>query len=157
MELPWLPAGVVWVDSGCGTGVLVERALQTFPETKFYLADPSQSMLAVASEKLGRDSRVEVLEAVDSRRLVLPTEANVVAAIQAHHYMHEDERRASIENCYRLMRQGGMFIIFENIRPFTEVGTEIGKSNWGRFQIAHGKSHGEAGKHLQRFGKGTFL
>jgi hypothetical protein len=38
------------LDTGCGTGYLVELALPVFPQTRFILADPAQAML----ERWGR-------------------------------------------------------------------------------------------------------
>ena len=41
-----------WLDTGCGTGALVNRAIKEFPETKFILCDPSAEMLHQAQQKL---------------------------------------------------------------------------------------------------------
>lgn len=38
----------IWLDTGCGTGTLVEKALQKFPGTVFILVDPSSEMLSEA-------------------------------------------------------------------------------------------------------------
>jgi hypothetical protein len=50
------------------------------------------------------------------------------------------------------MKKGGLFVTFENIRPLTDRGTEIGKESWKRFEVAAGKSEEEALQHVQRFG-----
>ncbi|MFH0897574.1 MAG: class I SAM-dependent methyltransferase, partial [Candidatus Bathyarchaeota archaeon] len=34
-----------WLDTGCGTGTFVEKALIAFPNTHFILADPTEKML----------------------------------------------------------------------------------------------------------------
>ena len=39
------PGASCWLDTGCGTGYLVELALPLFPQTQFLLADPSAAML----------------------------------------------------------------------------------------------------------------
>ena len=39
-----------WLDTGCGTGYLVEIALNQFPRTQFVLADPSSNMLEEARQ-----------------------------------------------------------------------------------------------------------
>ncbi len=31
----------IWLDTGCGTGTLVKKAIQEFPDTNFILSDPS--------------------------------------------------------------------------------------------------------------------
>ena len=75
-----------WVDTGAGTGALVERALAAFPRTRFVLADPSEAMLAQARLRLSgaKVERVTLLPAVDSAGLarVKPQlHAQVVTAI----------------------------------------------------------------------------
>ena len=42
----------VWLDTGCGTGSMVEQALKSFDRTRFLLADPSREMVEQAKEKL---------------------------------------------------------------------------------------------------------
>ena len=42
----------IWMDTGCGTGSLVNKAIEEFPATKFLLLDPSEGMLNQAREKL---------------------------------------------------------------------------------------------------------
>ena len=34
----------VWLDTGCGTGTLAMRILETYPEAKLALCDPSEKM-----------------------------------------------------------------------------------------------------------------
>ena len=41
-----------WLDTGCGTGYLVEMAMSRFTGTSFILTDPSESMLKQAITRL---------------------------------------------------------------------------------------------------------
>ncbi len=54
------PQVKTWLDTGCGTGTLVEKALGIFPDCKFYLSDPSRSMLLICSNKF-KDKPIEIL------------------------------------------------------------------------------------------------
>ena len=59
-----MPGASCWLDTGCGTGYLVELALPRFSGTQFLLADPSTAMLEQAAlrfQDLG-PSRVRFLE-----------------------------------------------------------------------------------------------
>ena len=42
----------IWMDTGCGTGSLVSKAIAEFPHTKFLLLDPSEGMLDQARKKM---------------------------------------------------------------------------------------------------------
>ncbi len=43
-----------WLDTGCGTGTLIEKALPYFPNARFVLVDPSVQMLEAAKVKASR-------------------------------------------------------------------------------------------------------
>ncbi|WP_431063875.1 class I SAM-dependent methyltransferase [Methanobacterium sp.] len=141
-----------WLDTGCGTGTLVEKALNHFPDTQFLLADPSCGMLDESKEKLAKyESRVIFLEPAASHKISIPCTVDVVTAIQSHHYMSKEERFEATKTVYNLLNENGVFITFENISPLTEKGIEIGKKYWKNFQISKGKNEEEVENHLKRF------
>ena len=142
----------VWLDTGCGTGNLVEKALQKFSDTVFILADPSVDMLNKAKEKLIDCNRVKFLESTPSQDISLSNPADVITAIQSHHYLGEGERYKAVKSCYDNLNENGVYVTFENIRPLTEKGTEIGKEYWKKFQISNGKTVKDAENHIKRFG-----
>ncbi|MCX7710001.1 MAG: class I SAM-dependent methyltransferase [Clostridia bacterium] len=145
-----------WLDTGCGTGTFVMKAISLFPGTKFVLADPSDSMLEIAGDKVSAvtQKNIEILEPVSSQDIALPEGTfDIVTAIQSHHYMNAETRAEATRNCFRMLKSGGLYITFENIRPFTEKGTGIGLNRWKGFQIMGGKTIEEAQKHVERFGK----
>ncbi|MCX6007695.1 MAG: class I SAM-dependent methyltransferase [Chloroflexi bacterium] len=150
------PEPALWLDTGCGTGTLVGKALQVFSGTQFILVDPSSEMMAVAKSKLESkySSRVSFLEMSTTQEIILPGDKkpDVITAVMCHHYLREKGRVEATRKCYELLKPGGLFITFENIRPFTLPGTDIGKTNWGNFQIAAGKSIAETENHIKRFG-----
>jgi tRNA (cmo5U34)-methyltransferase len=140
-----------WLDTGCGTGTLVKKALVQFPNTKFVLADPSSFMLKVSQKKLKNYSNVEFIEASTENLYDLKTRFDVITAIQSHHYSSIDERQKATQICYNLLQQNGIYITFENTRPLTQLGTEISKENWKNWQIKNGKDPATAEAHMKRF------
>jgi Methylase involved in ubiquinone/menaquinone biosynthesis len=142
----------IWLDTGCGTGNLVEKALQKFPDTVFILADPSSEMLDKSKEKLGDLKNVEFLEPTPSQDISLSNPSDVITSIQSHHYLSGDERYKAVKSCYDNLNENGVYVTFENISPLTEKGIEIGKEYWKKFQISKGKSVVDAENHIKRFG-----
>ena len=141
----------VWLDTGCGTGTLVMKALEQFKDTSFILADPSVDMLNIAKTKLARNDRVKFIGS-GSLELDLPGESiDVLTAVMSHHYFDTVARRKATENCFRMLKRGGVFVTFENIRPNSGKGAQIGLERWKRFQLAHGKSEESVKNHLERF------
>lgn len=148
-----------WLDTGCGTGTLVEQASSILPSTKFIMADPSESMLKQAREKLSHlQNRVSFMEAAGTEMLrgSMEEPVDVITAIQAHHYLSREGRRQATETCFYLLNQGGLYITFENIRPMTVEGTALGKTAWANFQIEQGKTPEAAAEHMKRFDKEYF-
>jgi len=145
----------IWMDTGCGTGSLVNKAIEEFPDTKFLLLDPSESMLDQARKKLSSypAGRLEFLRASPTQEFSqkLEEKPDVITAVQCHHYLNREGRTKATRVCYNILEKGGVYVTFENIRPLTEDGIIIGKRYWGNFQLSHGKSEEEVAKHVERF------
>ena len=59
------PEPGTWLDTGCGTGILIEKAVSSFSHTQFVLADPAEAMLTIAKTKLSvyLPSMIEYIQA----------------------------------------------------------------------------------------------
>lgn len=148
-----------WLDTGCGTGNFIVKANEFFKDTKFVLADPSNEMLDIAKGKLRKidELKIEAFETIGTQDMLsYSKEFDVITAIQAHHYLDAEGRKAATENCFRMLKDNGVYITFENIRPLSATGTEVGLERWRQFQRLNGKSEEEAKKHVDRFGKEFF-
>jgi tRNA (cmo5U34)-methyltransferase len=148
----------IWLDTGCGTGTFVEKAIQQFENTNFILADPSDGMLSEAGKKLAKygHERAKFLKPVPSYDISLSRKVDIITAILSHHYMTKEERFNATKSCYDLLKKNGVYVAFENISPFTEKGIEIGKKYWRDFQISRGKDEEDVENHINRFNTGYF-
>jgi len=147
----------LWVDTGAGTGALVELALAAFPRTQFVLADPSEAMLGQARLRLGgaKAERVTLLPAMDSaglNRLKPPLRAQVVTAIMCHHYSTPPERRSAVQACHDILAPGGLLVVFENVECDSPRGREVGLARWRQFQLQQGRAPEVVDQQLARFG-----
>jgi tRNA (cmo5U34)-methyltransferase len=104
----------IWLDTGCGTGSLVNKAVRQFPATKFLLLDPSEGMLSQARKKLSSclADRLEFLEASATQEFSqeLKEQPDVITAIQCHHYLTREDRAKATGVCYNLLKEGGVYI-----------------------------------------------
>jgi tRNA (cmo5U34)-methyltransferase len=144
----------IWLDTGCGTGTLVQKALKEFDNTHFILADPSLQMLNLAKNKLLKhySERIKFLEPTETGDIIVDDyKPNVITAIQSHHYMSINQRFEATKKCYGLLNNDGIYITFENIRPTTPIGVEIGKEYWKNFQESRGRDQKKVEMHLKRF------
>jgi tRNA (cmo5U34)-methyltransferase len=149
-----------WLDTGCGTGAMINRAIKEFPDTKFILCDPSVEMLHEAQQKLKSYPFGDILFLKPFNTQDFPpgicASPDVITAIQSHHYLSPHQRKKATQACYELLRDDGVYITFENVRLFTEEGTEIGKRYWKDFQLRGGRDSDAVDAHLNRFDREFF-
>lgn len=154
------PKAKVWLDTGCGTGYLVERAFLHFPYTFFLLADPSKNMLIEAKKRLQQipPNRIKFIDSAPSEDLSdkLNLQPEVISAIMCHHYLTLEQRRNATQTCFKLLAPGGIYITFENVRPCSENGIELCLERWKQFQISQGRSVKIVEEHRKRFNKKYF-
>ena len=143
-----------WLDTGCGTGTLAERALKEIPNVRFTLCDPSEKMLNLAKMKFPKE-KVRFLN-IPSDKLTFENEFDVVTAIQSHHYFHEEERELAVRNCCNALKDGGIFMTFENIRMSTDESDSVALKRWLRFLEEHGNSPEDLKMHAERRGVEVF-
>lgn len=148
----------VWLDTGCGTGSLIAMAMSDFPATRFILADPSGAMLERARAKFVEKDRLTILPPAKTQDLggLIKEKADIITAVQCHHYQTNDERGAAIRTCFDLLADGGLFVNTENIRPLTMEGVKVGKDYWGMYQRDFGRGEEEIANHLSRFDREYF-
>jgi tRNA (cmo5U34)-methyltransferase len=145
-----MPEPALWLDTGCGTGNLAAKAAERFAGVKFILSDPSAAMLDIAREKL-QGTEAEYVQS-GSETLSLVTPVDVVTAIMSHHYLTAEQRRQATENCFAVLKPGGVYVTFETIRPCSDAATVIGLQRWRQHQLTSGKPAEEVEKHISRYG-----
>ncbi len=143
-----------WLDTGCGTGTLADKALALIPDIRFTLCDPSEKMLDLAKDKL-KDRDIRFFN-TPSDRLEFDNEFHVVTAIQSHHYFDEEGRKLAVRNCHAALMDGGVFITFENIRMSSDESDAIALKRWIGFLEEHGNSPEDVQMHIKRRGVEVF-
>ncbi len=144
------PNTASWLDTGSGTGNLILKAIEHFGNTKFVVADPSESMLDIAKEKLAGNNDITYILA-GSEELAYNASFDVITAIMVHHYLASEARKKVTQNCFNMLKAGGVYVTFETIRPATAVGTQIGLQRWRDAQLTSGKSIAAVDKHISRY------
>lgn len=145
---------VRWLDIGCGTGKMGSIALENVEIDKFVFCDSSDAMIQIAKERFKHNNAE--FSVCDIQRLNYANEFDVVTAIQVNHYLHMEERKIALQKCYDALKDGGIFISFENFAPFTNLGKSVYLEKWKCYQMKQGKSLDESQKHINRYGKDYF-
>lgn len=142
------------LDTGCGTGSFGLKACESLNLSKFVLCDPSEKMLSDAKMKLA-DYSCQFIH-IGSENLDFENEFDVVTAIQSHHYFDRTTREKAVANCFKALKNGGIFIYFENTAPFTEAGKNIMLKRLEDFGIEAGRTLDEVKSHSARYNKEFF-
>ncbi len=144
-----------WLDTGCGTGRLVDKAAEHFKAVDFTLCDPSPNMLKIAKNKLLGLCNINFRN-ISSQQFDYKNTFDVVTAIQAHHYLNASERICATQKCYSALRENGVYITFENIAMSDKISDNISIKRWIKYMAIHGKSTDEIEEHISRRGNEVF-
>jgi tRNA (cmo5U34)-methyltransferase len=106
------------VDLGGGSGRLVERVLETFPQATATVLDQSEPFLGIARERLarfeGRASFVTASLQTNWPAAVGPVDA--VVSTSAIHHMLPEEKRQLFAAIFAALPSGGVFINGDEVR-----------------------------------------
>lgn len=145
---------IKWLDTGCGTGGLAQKALEIIPNTEFTLCDPSENMINTAKQKLN-NYNIRYYN-LSSQELSFSNEFDIVTAVQAHHYLDMESRKKATQCCYKALKNGGIYISFENIALSSTQSESISIRRWENFQKDNGKTDNEIKAHISRRGTEVF-
>ncbi len=143
-----------WLDVGCGTGKMAETAMGHLNIDRFVFCDNSAEMLDIARHKFPLPNAEFLLK--PAQELAYTNEFDVITAIQVNHYFQQERRAIAIKNYYRALKNGGIFISFENFAPLSPQGKEILLNRWKKYQINSGRSPQESQTHIDRYGTAYF-
>ena len=145
---------IAWLDTGAGSGTLARRGAEMLPLSRLVLCDPTERMLDAAKEKLqGVDAEFYL---TGSESLRFEAQFDVVTAIFSHHYFDRETRRLAVSNCFRALKNGGLFVCFENTAAFTAPGKALLLRRMEHFGRNAGRSEEEIASHSARYGTEFF-
>jgi len=137
------------VDLGTGTGSLAVRVKGRFRDCHLLCVDMTESMLAIAKERLGGEKDVEFLQKDFYDLIIPPGQDAVVASLSLHHLITDDDKRCFYRKVCKSLRPGGVFV---NADAFLSSDDEIEAlymDQWREFMLAN-MSEEEVGKIFDR-------
>lgn len=145
---------LTWLDVGCGTGKMGNTALDQLDIERFVFCDNSAEMIGIVQKHFDVPNASFLVS--DIQKLEYSHQFDVITAIQVNHYFHVEERIKAIQNCYKALKSGGIFISFENFAPFSDLGKQLYLDRWKAYQLSQGKNFTECDNHINRYGNDYF-
>jgi ubiquinone/menaquinone biosynthesis C-methylase UbiE len=112
------------VDLGGGSGRLVERVLERFPDSRTVLVDQSAAFLAIAERRLARfGERVTFIEKrlQDDWLAELAAAPDALVSMSAIHHLEPAEKQSLYGRCYEALAPNGLFLNGDELRPESDA------------------------------------
>ena len=146
MVSEYVPDPHIWLDTGCGTGIMVRENLERFPSTQFVLADPSSENIAEAKVLMHGEQRCLYVTKPTGSLNFGDSTVDVITAMFCHHYSDLTGRKEAAANCFRMLKKGGMYITAEHVRN-PPADSDMKDKEWMSFMMANGVPE-EAARHM---------
>ena len=118
------------LDIGCGTGLLLARAAERFPEARLTGIDAAAEMIGVARSSAPRGAPVEFLQATAEALPFEPGSFDLVLTTMSFH--HWADQPAALSEVRRVLVPGGLFALTDAF-PVGWLRFVFARSGHGRF------------------------
>lgn len=148
-----------WLDIGCGTGKTAESVFGKIPVERFVFCDISAEMTGICKSRFPfseAEFLVSDISDINFGKHFEPETFDIVTAILVNHYFGTDKRKSALQNCFRVLKMGGLLITAENFAPSGKILEKLYLKRWESFQLGSGRSPEACRKHLERYGKSYF-
>lgn len=113
----------VILDLGAGSGILIEKFLNQFPESICYYLDYSDDFMSVARDKLRKfDERVIFIKSDfhGDWRSMIGADPNVITSMSALHHLTNENKKKVYEKCYDALEDKGWFFNIDEMKTTSE-------------------------------------
>jgi SAM-dependent methyltransferase len=162
-----LQTGGLVVDLGGGSGRLVERILDTWPQATAIIIDQSEPFLALAERRLvrfGQRATCLLLRLQDPWETKLTSAAAAIVSMSAIHHLDPAEKESLYGRCYAALAPGGVLLNGDEVRAQTDTEYLAALSNWADHMrrnmssgqippVFHDALHGWIDRNVNRFGQ----
>ncbi len=120
------------VELGAGSGLFSAMLRAAFPEAHLTLIDFSENMLALAHNRLGRNSEASHITFLlaDYTTEPLPPNSDAIVSSLSIHHLEDERKHALLRPIFTALRPGGLFINADHIAGPTPELEEIYQLRW---------------------------
>jgi ubiquinone/menaquinone biosynthesis C-methylase UbiE len=121
------------IDLGAGSGILLEKILNKFPNSKCVWVDYSEDFKKIAEDRLCRfKNRVQfVLSPMENNWMErVESSPEIIVSMSAIHHLESEEKRTLYLKCYDMLNCGGWFLNIDEMRTLFADGYKKSMQYW---------------------------
>jgi cyclopropane fatty-acyl-phospholipid synthase-like methyltransferase len=155
------------VDLGGGSGRLMERLLDRWPQAKGFVIDMSEPFLALAERRLarfGERARCIFCRLQDDWPGQVGQAASAIVSMSAIHHLEPAEKQSVYRRCHDALAANGVLVNGDEVRPADDDAYLAELTNWAEHmrrsmqsgaipQLFHPALEGWIERNVQRFGE----
>ena len=114
---------IVLLDLGAGSGILIEKVLNEFPDSICYYLDYSNDFKAIAQKKLQKfeDGVIYVQsDFCDEWESEINELPNVITSSSAIHHLLNKDKKKLYNRCYKLLDKNGWFFNIDEMKTLNK-------------------------------------
>ena len=124
------------IDLGAGSGILLEKILTRWPDTKVHWVDYSEDFLRVAQKRLSRfANRVRYTHASleDDWESQIEGQVDFVFSMSAIHHLENENKKRLYERCFDKLAPGGWLFNIDEMKTLHRDGYLANMHFWTRY------------------------
>lgn len=110
---------VVLLDLGAGSGILIEKVLKEFPDSKCYYLDSSNEFMSIAVNKL-KDYKDRITyinsDLCGDWETKIDEKPNVITSMSAIHHLSNNHKKKLYSKCYNILEENGWFFNIDEMK-----------------------------------------
>lgn len=126
------PAGLRFLDMGCGAGSFLQAVKDNFPKMHVTALDLSPAYLSKARETLRGYSAIDFIEGNAEDTGLADQSFDIISAVYLFHELPPAARKRVVGEMARLIKPGGTLILTDSIQYGDEPGMDILLENFPR-------------------------
>jgi len=112
---------ITLIDLGGGSGILLEKILNYFPNSSGFWIDYSDDFLKIAKKRLSKfNSRITFIlsQIEEDWETKISNRPNLIVSSSAIHHLIKKDKKLLYQKCYDQLKPGGWFINIDEMKSF---------------------------------------
>lgn len=114
---------LIFLDLGAGSGILIEKIINEFPDSTCYYLDYSDDFMSIAKEKLRKyEDRITYIKSdfCGNWESEIDKKPNVITSMSAIHHLSNDNKKKIYKKSFNILEENGWFFNIDEMKTVNE-------------------------------------